>query len=154
MRRTHCSGARPTTCSRASGPASPTTPRASADQRDISRLDDAIEKIVVSDGITQDETDPWRETTRIVRRAGAHDRVAALKNSAGEGEILVFGSHALWNDLLTAGLVDELHLMVGSFVVGEGTPAFAAGLAGRLELTDTRTWDESDSVLLRYAVRA
>jgi hypothetical protein len=34
---------------------------------------------VVSDTLTADDTDPWRSTTRIVRRADAHDQVAELK---------------------------------------------------------------------------
>ena len=36
----------------------------------------------------------------------------------------MFGSHVLWNDLLTAGLVDELHFMIGSAVLGDGVPMF------------------------------
>jgi hypothetical protein len=35
-------------------------------------------------------------------------------------EHLVFGSRMLWSDLLAAGLVDVLHLIVGSVVVGYG----------------------------------
>jgi dihydrofolate reductase len=38
----------------------------------------------------------------------------------------MFGSHVLWNDLLTAGLVDELHLMIGSAFLGDGVPVFGA----------------------------
>lgn len=44
-------------------------PDATPTQREISRLDDAIEKVVVSDTITADQTEPWRDTTRIVRAA-------------------------------------------------------------------------------------
>jgi dihydrofolate reductase len=39
----------------------------------------------------------------------------------------MFGSRTPLNDLLQAGLVDELHLMVGPVVLGGGTPAFAEG---------------------------
>jgi RNA polymerase sigma factor (sigma-70 family) len=45
------------------------------DQREISRLDNAIDKVVVSDSLTPDDTQPWRHTTRIVRRADAHRQI-------------------------------------------------------------------------------
>ena len=88
----------------------------------------------------------WRDGTRIVRRADAHAAVAALP-----GGTLVFGSRTLWNDLLAAGLVDELHLMVGPVVLGQGVPAFAGPVPG-LRLAGTRRFDGSQNVLLRYAV--
>jgi dihydrofolate reductase len=125
-------------------------PEATPAEREVSRLENAIEKVVVSDSLTEDQTDPWRETTRIVPRAGAHDQIAALKQGSGKG-ILVFGSRTLWNDLLAAGLVDELHLMIGSVVLGGGTPAFGDGLTTKLGLLDTRTFDDSDNVVVRYA---
>ena len=118
--------------------------------REISRRNDAIEKVVVSDTLTPEQTDPWRATTRIVRRAEAHERIAELKDGDG-GEILVFGSGTLWNGLLAAGLVDELHLMVGPVVLGDGTPAFTTPPATRLSLIDTLTFDGSDNVVIRYA---
>lgn len=66
--------------------------------------------------------------------------------------MLVLGSHLLWNDLLAARLVDELHLMIGPGVVGDGLRAFEARPPGPLRLVDTRTFDGSSLLLARYAV--
>jgi dihydrofolate reductase len=131
-------------------PAVKDDPNQSKDNREISRLNDAIEKVVVSDSLTEAETEPWSETTRIVRRADAHERIAELKQAPGR-DILTFGSRTLWNDLLAAGLVDELHLMVGPVVLGSGTPAFAGELASPLRLLDTRTFEGTSNLLLAYA---
>jgi len=125
-------------------------PNAPAAAREISRLDNAIEKAVGSDSLTEDQTDPWRQTTRIVRRAAAHQQIAELKRQPGK-EILVFGSRTLWNDLLAHGLVDELHLMIAPVVLGAGTPLFSNGLPDSLRLIDSRTWEDSGLVLARYA---
>ncbi len=132
--------------------------------REVSRLDNAIEKMVVSDGLTAEQTAPWQHNTRIVRRAEAHEQVAQLKRQAGK-EILVFGSRTLWNDLLAHGLIDELHLIVGPIVLGDGIPIFGDQrvrsshrpeqlvMSGRsLRLIDTRTWQGSGNVLHRYEV--
>jgi dihydrofolate reductase len=121
-------------------------------EREISRRNNEIAKVVVSDTLGPDDTEPWRETTEIVKRADAHERVAELKGGDG-GEILVFGSGTLWNDLLAAGLVDELHLMVGPVVLGDGVPAFAASPVASLTLLGApRTWEGSGNVLLRFGV--
>jgi dihydrofolate reductase len=120
-------------------------------EREISRLDNAIEKVVVSDSLTGADLGPWTDTTRIVRRTDAHDAVRELKRGPG-GEILMFGSHVLWNDLLTAGLIDELHLMIGSAFLGDGVPVFTGHRTG-LRLLDVRQLGDSQLVLARYAVR-
>jgi dihydrofolate reductase len=119
--------------------------------RDISRRENEIEKVVISDTLTSDETDPWRDTTRIISRADAHEQVAELKRRPGK-EILVFGSRTLWNDLLAHGLVDELHFMIGNVIIGGGTPIFDGQLEVSLRLIDTRTSDDSGNVLVRYEV--
>ncbi len=126
---------------------------ASDDQREISRRDNAIDKVVISDSLDAGAIDPWTDTTRIVGRADAHQVVADLKQTSG-GDILVFGSHVLWNDLLEAGLVDELHLMVGPLALGDGTPAFTAGKPVNLETAGVRSFDNSGNVVIRYTVAA
>lgn len=85
-------------------------------EREISRLNTAIEKVVVPDSLKPDEVAGWGPTR------------------------LMFGSHLLWNDLLANGLVDELHLMIGAGVVGEGVRAFETRPPGSL-----RCWTPAPS---------
>ena len=126
-------------------------PNARPLQREISRLNNAIDKVVVSDTLTVEETEPWHNT-RIISRADAHEQIAELKRQAGK-DILVFGSRTLWNDLLIHDLVDKLHLMIGPVVVGADTPVFDGKPPVSLRLIDTRTWDDSGNILVQYEVR-
>jgi dihydrofolate reductase len=123
----------------------------SRDNRDISRRWGEMDIVVVSDHLTPEPTQPWHDRTTIVPRAQAHEHVAALRAQDGR-EILTFGSRTLWNDLLAAGLVDELHLMVGAAIVGAGTPAFDGEPAVSLRLADVKRFHGSSNVVLRYAV--
>ena len=133
-------------------PAMADNPEANSVHREFAQLENAIDKVVISDSLTEADTDPWHDTTRIVRRADGHEAIAELRRGNG-GDILMFGSHRTWNDLLAGGLVDELHLIVGATVLGDGTPIFVAPPPAGLKLLGTETWDDSDNVLVRYAVR-
>ena len=126
-------------------------PGATPLQREISRLNNAVDKVVISDGLTAEETAPWHNT-RILSRPDAHGQISELKRRAGR-EILVFGSHTLWNDLLAHDLVDELHFMICPVAIGAGTPVFDVKPPVSLRLIDTRTWEGSGNVLVQYEVR-
>jgi dihydrofolate reductase len=125
-------------------------PEQSEANRGISRRWAELDVVVVSDSLGEDETDPWRERTEIVRRVDAHERIASLKEAEG-GDILTFASRTLWNDLLAAGLVDELHFMIGGLALGDGVPAFSAAPPEPFRLLGVDTWDDSDNLVARYA---
>jgi dihydrofolate reductase len=125
-------------------------PSASPTNRKISRLMNAMEKLVISDSLPLKRSEPWANT-RVIRRAGAHKELAKLKRQAGK-EIFVGGSHLMWNDLLEAGLVDELHLMVGAVILGAGTSIFPNKQEVTLRLIEIRRWDGSENAMLRYQV--
>ncbi len=116
-----------------------------------SRLNNTIDKVVVADKLTSDQTEPWPDT-RIISRADAHKQLADLKRRSGK-DILVFGSHTLWNDLLADDLVDELHLMICNVIAGAGKPVFNGQPGVSLRLIDTRTWDVSGNAPVCYKVR-
>ena len=65
---------------------------------------------------------------------------------------MITGSRTLWNDLLAHDLVDEIHLLIGNLVLGQGVPVFVGKTSTSLRLVDTRRWEDSDNVLLRYEV--
>lgn len=126
-------------------------------EREISRLNAKAHKVVVSEILTRG-TDPWTDTTEIIHPEELDERVTALKHEPRQKgkktkNILTFGSATLVRSLLRAGLVDELQLQVGANAVGRGgLPLFEGPIPGRLTLTDAYIPEESQNIVLTYAV--
>lgn len=94
-------------------------------------------KYVVSDTLSDADL-TWRPTT-IIRGAELVEKVSALRNQPG-GDIYVYGSLSLVRALLTAGLIDELVLMIEPITLGGGKTLFAAdGEARTFELVSAQT---------------
>lgn len=120
-------------------------------QREIAERVALARKILVSDTLRVRADSPWRHTEAIPR-AQAPARIAELKAAHGP-DLLIFGSHLLYNSLLAQGLVDELHLLVGNVLLGAGVPTFEPGLAQQWRLMDQRRLPGSDTVALHYDCR-
>ena len=118
-------------------------------ERDIASINLGIEKVVISDTLQPDPSAPWAATTRVVRIADAPEAVAALKQEEGE-DVVLFGSGTTWSPLLEAGLVDELHVLVGPALLGEGTNLYRGRTRAQLRLLEARVLPDSQLVLLRY----
>jgi dihydrofolate reductase len=121
-------------------------------EREASRLNGAMRKVVVSDSLTVAEGTPWFPTTTVVGRAAAPAAVRELLAGDG-GDVLTFGSATTWNALLAAGVAAELHVLVGPAMVGDGLPLFT-GPRAALRLLETRQLPGSSLVLTRYAAGA
>jgi dihydrofolate reductase len=124
----------------------PTSEEWTDSQRDLSQAGKAVKGIVVSDTLQGN----W-QGVRIIRRRDAHQQIAELKHQVGK-DILITGSRTLWNDLLAHDLVDEIHLLIGNRILGQGVRAFVGQPPTTLRLIDTRRWEDSDNVLLCYTV--
>jgi dihydrofolate reductase len=108
----------------------------------------SISKIVFSGSLAEA---PWgRFEPATVVAGGAADEVRRLLAQPG-GDIIVWGSLTLARSLLSAGLVDTLHLLVIPVVIGRGRPLLTEGL-GSLTLLEAKPYP-SGIVSLRYAVR-
>jgi dihydrofolate reductase len=116
--------------------------------REIAQRVAAARKVLVSDRLCVRPDSPWADT-EVLPRADAPARVGQLKAAPGP-DLLIYGSHLLYNGLLAQGLVDELHLLVGNVLLGEGVPAFEPGLAQRWALRAHKRLPGSDTVALHY----
>ena len=69
------------------------------------------------------------------------ETVTALKNEAGEGTIGMSGSVSVVRQLLDAGLLDELHLLLHPIAVRKGLRLFDEGEPIPLQLVSSQTFE-------------
>lgn len=114
----------------------------------IAELVLGTDSLVVSDSFKVSADDSWAGTARVVPRASGPAAIRELKQGDG-GDLVVFGSGTMWNPLLAAGLVDEIIVLVGPAMLGDGVPVYRGPRAG-LRLRSARVLTGSQLVELRY----
>jgi len=96
-----------------------------------------VRKYVVSDTLTEADL-TWQPTT-IIRGADLVKEVSELRRRPA-GDIYVYGSLSVVRALLSAGLVDELVLMIEPITLGGGKTLFPDdGEARRFDLISAKT---------------
>lgn len=123
-------------------------PSASKREHDIAHLVMTLPKLVISDSMTEDPDASWAATTRIIPRAAAPAELIRLKKH-GDGDLVMFGSATTWSPLLELGLVDELIVLVGAALLGEGNTFYVGSRTG-LRLVDASILPDSELVKIRY----
>ncbi|HET9082813.1 MAG TPA: dihydrofolate reductase family protein [Candidatus Limnocylindrales bacterium] len=119
-------------------------PTQSAGDQDLIEKMNSIPKYVVSNTLKRAD---WNNTTII--SGDIAGRVAKLKEQPG-GDMLVYGSPDLVDELLRHELVDEYRLLVYPVILGSGKRLFRDRIDTHyLRLTESRTFG-SGVVLLRY----
>ena len=115
---------------------------------EIAELVTSMDAVVISDSMKVEPGDPWAASTRVVPRAEGAQEIASLKQGSG-GDLLMFGSATTWAPLFEQGLVDELIVLVGAALLGDGSKLYSGAGAG-LRLLGARVLPGSQLVELRY----
>jgi len=139
-------------------PAMADNPEATPTNRKFSQIYNQVQKIAVSTNLAEtDFPEAWRTTSRIISK-DIYSQITQLKQET-KGDIVIFASHVMWNDLLKHGLIDELHFVVGNVVLGEkATPILQEAIAYddpqlKLELQSAKACADSNNFELQYVVK-
>jgi dihydrofolate reductase len=103
----------------------------------------ALPKYLVSRTIAKPE---WNHTSLL-----GDDLVESAKvlKTSIDGNIVIYGSASICRTLISAGLIDELALMVYPVVLGRGIKLFPEGVRVKLEAIENRPFG-AGIALLRY----
>ena len=99
---------------------------------DFGKKMNSMPKFVASRTLTSGE---WNAT---ILEGDLADSVAKLKKLDG-GDLLIYGSGDVVDELTRHGLIDEYRLMVHPVIVGSGKRIFSTGAAATLSLAETVT---------------
>lgn len=123
------------------------TPEAEQQQPAVAKKMNAAQKIVLSRSMKKAA---WANTSII--SGDVREVIGALKQSARQ-DIVVLGSGDVCAQLLGAGLVDDLEVVVKPVVLGDGRTLFGGATRNvELELLSQRAFKDGNLVL-RYAPR-
>ncbi len=105
----------------------------------------AAQKLVVSNSLNAAD---WQNSNII--SGDIISQISQLKNSPGKN-ITILGSGTLITTLTDAGLIDAYEFLLDPLAMGQGTSIFQnIQNTLRLELTGTRVFEKSGSLLLSY----
>ena len=117
-------------------------PYASDEMAQIRDPFDSCTKYVLTHG---DQSLPWANSERV----GTNEALRQIRQSDGP-DLIIQGSGTLYPQLLDAGLLDELTLMISPIVLGQGKRLFGDGTPPRtLMLTGHRVGD-GGSIIATY----
>jgi dihydrofolate reductase len=127
-------------------PVAPTNPNTQPWEKVYAGHINALHKVVVSHSL---QSADWA-TSELWRELDAA-KVSELKARAGAGNILMYGSATIVQQLSNLGLMDEYHLLIHPLILGKGR-RLLDNLEGRtsLRLADSETF-ASGVVKLVYA---
>lgn len=110
-----------------------------------------IEKIVVAKDFDPDEVpSEWKGTVKSFGN-NLIEKVKELKEKDGQ-DIVIWGSRTLWSDLIKHGLVDEMHLVIGNGLLGNGVPLFQANIRPTLKPVKSYVIEKSKNVIIQFQV--
>jgi dihydrofolate reductase len=107
------------------------------DEVPLARQLNDMQKVVVSDRLSDDDA-TWTNT-HVLRPAGDFAGAIASLDTAGDDRITVAGSPSIVEQLLAAGLLAELRLIVHPIVVGTGRRLFDGWDGSRVEFEHTES---------------
>jgi dihydrofolate reductase len=123
-------------------------PKMSEDDKEIGRSIGKVEKIVFSKTLsTVTEKENWKNIKLF--KEIVPNEINKLKSEAG-GDLVIFGSGTIVQEMTNLGLIDEYRLMVNPVILGKGKPIFANVMKKiELKLINTRTF-KNGNILLSY----